>query len=161
MTLIIALLIAGILLVAAEVFLPSGVIITLGGACLVGGTVLAFMQYGAFGGLLAGALSVIASIFVVVLELRLLPHTSLGRRMFNQQASSGRAVETGADTAAELIGKTGRAATAFAPTGLAEIEGRQYEASCLDGFLHAGEPLVVAGRDSYKLLVKKAPVLAG
>jgi membrane-bound ClpP family serine protease len=77
--------------------------------------------------------------------------------MFNQAASSGTAVDTGAATSPELIGKSGRAFTAFAPTGLAEIEGRQYEASCLDGFLHPGDALVVAGRDSYKLLVKKAP----
>jgi membrane-bound ClpP family serine protease len=92
----------------------------------------------------------------VYLELKLLPHTQLGKKMFNPAASSGKAVDTGDDTALALVGKQGLAATAFAPTGLAEIDGRKYEASCIDGFLHPGEGLVVAGRDAYKLLVKKA-----
>jgi len=149
------LLLAGVLLVAAEVLMPSGVIVTLGALCLAGGVVLAFVRLGPFGGIAAGLATLVVTGLTVWLELKLLPRTSIGKKMFNSSASSGRAVETGAATALELIGKSGRAATAFAPTGLAEIDGQKYEASCLDGFLHAGDALVVAGRDNYKLLVKK------
>jgi membrane-bound serine protease (ClpP class) len=156
MALIIALLLAGVLFVGAEVLLPSGLIATLGVVCLVAGTVLAFRDYGAFGGLLAGAGGVAAAALTVFIMLKVLPRTRTGKKLFNDSASDGLAVDTGAATAPELIGKNGRAVTAFAPTGLAEIDGRQYEASCLDGFLHVGDALVVAGRDNYKLLVKKS-----
>jgi membrane-bound serine protease (ClpP class) len=154
MELIIILVVLGVLLLGSEVFLPSGFIGTLGGLCLAGGIGLAFVQDGPFAGLLTGAGSLLAVALVVVTELKLLPHTRAGRKMFNQSASTGKAVDTGSATAVELIGKTGRAATTFAPTGLAEIDGRQYEAACLDGHLRPGDPL--AGRDNYKLLVKKA-----
>ncbi len=156
MTLIIALLLAGVLFIAAEVFMPSGVIASLGALCLAAGVGVAMREYGVFAGLMAGMSGLAASALVVVLELKLLPHTRTGRKLYNQAASSGRAVETGAATATALVGKTGRAATAFAPTGMAEIDGQQYEASCLDGFLHPGDALIVAGRDNYKLLVKRA-----
>ncbi len=155
MALIIALLLAGVLFIAAEVFIPTGVIATLGGVCLVGGVAVAIGHYGIFGGLFAGVLGLAAAAAAVILELKLLPHTRTGKKLYNDAASSGRAVETGEATALALVGKAGRAATAFAPTGLAEIDGKQYEASCLDGFLHPGDALVVAGRDNYKLLVKK------
>jgi len=156
MALIIALLLGGVLFIAAEVFMPTGVIATLGGVCLVAGAGVAMHEYGIFGGLIALGGGLATSAITVVLLLKLLPHTRTGRKLYNQSASDGRAVETGAATAVALVGKAGRAATAFAPTGLAEIEGKQYEASCLDGFLHPGDALVVAGRDNYKLLVKRA-----
>ena len=159
MDLVLGLLFAGVLFIAAEVFMPSGIIAALGGVCLVAGCGVAFERFGPFASIASAVGSLIAAGFVVYLELKLLPHTPLGKKMFNASASSGKAVDTGAATAPELIGKQGRAATAFAPTGLAEIDGQKYEASCIDGFLHPGEELVVAGRDAYKLLVKKLPVL--
>jgi membrane-bound ClpP family serine protease len=159
MELVLGLLFAGVLFIAAEVFMPSGLIASLGGVCLVAGIGLAFERYGAFGALAAGVGSLLAAGVIVYLELKLLPHTRQGKKMFNAAASSGKAVDTGDATALALVGKEGRAATAFAPTGLAEIDGRKYEASCIDGFLHPGEALIVAGRDAYKLLVKKSPVV--
>ena len=157
MALILGLLFAGVLFIAAEIFMPSGVIATLGAIFLLGGVGVALNDYGPFGGLAAGIGALVVTVVVVVLELKFLPRTRLGRKMYNQSASAGKAVDTGAATAPGLIGKLGKAATAFAPTGLAEIDGEKFEASCLDGFLHPGDALVVAGRDNYKLLVKKAP----
>ena len=159
MELVLGLLFAGVLFIAAEVFMPSGIIAALGGVCLVAGVGVTFERYDFFAAIAAGVGSLLVAGLVVYAELRLLPHTSQGKKMFNSSASSGKAVDTGAATAAEMIGKQGRAATAFAPTGLAEIDGQKYEAACLDGFLHPGELLIVAGRDTYKLLVKKAPVV--
>jgi membrane-bound serine protease (ClpP class) len=124
--------------------------------CLVGGVALVGGRDGLFPALVAGVGALAVSGIVVYLELRLLPRTRVGRRMYNEAASSGRAVDTGASTAVELVGKSGRALTTCAPTGMVEIEGQQYEAASLDGLLHVGDALVVAGRDTYKLLVKKA-----
>jgi membrane-bound ClpP family serine protease len=159
MELVLGLLFAGVLFIAAEVFMPSGLIAALGGVCLVAGCGVAFERFGPFAAIGSAVGSLIAAGLIVYLELKLLPHTPLGKKMFNAAASSGTAVDTGAATSPELIGKQGRAATAFAPTGLAEIDGQKYEASCLDGFLHPGDTLIVAGRDAYKLLVKKAPAV--
>ena len=157
MVVILSLLVVGILLLGSEVFLASGIIGALGGVCLIAGIGAAYSQYGPIGGLAAGLGSLVATLVVIVFQLKLLPHTRFGKKMFNTSAATGQAVNTGAATAPELIGKTGIAITNFAPTGLAEIGGTQYEAASLDGLLHPGDPLVVAGRDSYKLLVKKAP----
>jgi membrane-bound ClpP family serine protease len=157
MVLIICLLMVGVLLLGSEVILPSGLIGTVGGVCIISGICVAYTRYGPFAGIIAGVGSLVAVVLVIVIELKLLPRTRVGKKMFNNAASAGKAVNTGAATAPELIGKRGTAATTFAPTGLAEIDGHQYEASSLDGLLNRGDPLVVAGRDSYKLLVKKAP----
>jgi membrane-bound serine protease (ClpP class) len=158
MVLILCLLLVGVLLLGSEIFLPSGLIGAIGGICLIGGIALAYQGYGPLGGLIAGFASLVATLLVIFVSLKVLPRTRAGQKMFNVSASSGTAVDTGSATSVDLIGKSGTALTTFAPTGLAEIEGRQYEAASLDGLLSPGESLVVAGRDSYKLLVKKAPV---
>ncbi len=156
MELILALLLIGILLLAADVFLFSGLIGAVGAGSLLAGIWLAFVHYGALVGLAVGTGSLVVTFAIIALEIKLLPHTRAGRSMFNQSAVTGRAVNTGAATALELVGKAGTAITTFAPTGLAEIEGQQYEAASLDGLLSPGDALIVAGRDPYKLLVKKA-----
>jgi membrane-bound ClpP family serine protease len=160
MELIIALLLVGILLLASEVFLFSGLVGVIGVASLLGGIWLTFTHYGALIGLAVGTGSLVVTFAIIGLEIKMLPHTRAGRSMFNQSAVTGRAVNTGAATSVDLIGKAGKAITTFAPTGLAEIEGRQYEAASLDGLLSPGDALVVAGRDPYKLLVKKAVTAA-
>ena len=129
MVVILSLLVVGVLLLGSEVILTSGLVGALGGVCLIAGIGAAYSQYGPFGGLAAGLGSLVATLVVIIIQLKVLPHTRIGKKMFNTTA----------------------------PTGLAEIAGTQYEAASLDGLLHPGDPLVVAGRDTYKLLVKKAP----
>jgi membrane-bound serine protease (ClpP class) len=158
MSLILTFLIVGVILLGSEVLLPSGLIGTIGLLCLALGIGLAFGQFGGSGGLLAAVGSLAASLLVILLEIKLLPRSRLGKGLFNADTSSGKAVDTGAATAPELVGQSGTALTTFAPTGLAEIGGAQYEAASLDGLLNVGDRLVVTGRDNYKLLVKKSPV---
>src|ERR1700733_7894478 len=116
MVVILSLLVVGILLLGSEVFLTSGIVGVLGGICLLAGIGSAYSQYGPFGGLAAGLGSLLATILVILVQLKLLPHTRFGKKMFNTHASTGQAVNTGAATAPELIGKTGAAITTFAPT---------------------------------------------
>ena len=53
MTTVLVLFVAGVLLVAVEILVPGGVLGLLGGLCLLGGVVSAFLQLGPVGGAIA------------------------------------------------------------------------------------------------------------
>jgi membrane-bound serine protease (ClpP class) len=53
-----------------------------------------------------------------------------------------------------LIGQTGKAATALFPSGQVEISGKRYEAKLAMGFAEAGTPVKVAGVSEFGLIVE-------
>jgi membrane-bound ClpP family serine protease len=74
MELVLGLLFAGVLFIAAEVFMPSGVIASLGGVCLVAGVGVTFERYSFFAAIAAGIGSLLVAGLVVLTGLTNLDH---------------------------------------------------------------------------------------
>ena len=146
MTTVIVLFVIGVLLVAAEVLVPGAVLGVLGGLCLLGGIVTAFVQLGSAGGVAAiGAVT-------LYLEFVLLPKTRLAKMFSMAETVSGRSQPEVADRAA-VIGREAVAVTMLAPSGYVEIDGRRYEAFCRSGQAGAGARLRVVELDNFRLIV--------
>lgn len=157
MTLIILLFAIGLLLLAAEVIVPGGIIGAIGGVMLLAASLLSFSEFGSVGGAIALLASVVLSGLTVVLELFLLRKTPLGKKAFLQSeitATSSRFAEE----ASKLIGKSGESVTMLSPSGYARIEGRSYEAFCPSGQIPPGTPLRVIGADNFRLIVSPTPI---
>jgi membrane-bound serine protease (ClpP class) len=58
------------------------------------------------------------------------------------------------NSAENLLGQTGKAATALFPSGQVEISGKRYEAKLAMGFAEAGTPVKVAGVSEFGLIVE-------
>ena len=120
-TTIIALVVAGFLLVFAEVFLPGGVLGVLGGLLVLAGIVCGF----AFQGPAWGGLLLVASGFLGLvgfwLWIKLFPKTPMGRRlMLDKDGHDWKST----DASHRLLhGKEGVAHTTLRPAGTALIEG--------------------------------------
>jgi membrane-bound serine protease (ClpP class) len=148
------LLIAGLVLIAAEFFLPTLVLGFLGAVVSFAGIYLSAE---------AGWVTclIYAAVFLVVLGLefvafrRLLPATAAGRAMTNQTRNSAAAVPAAAGYAL-YVGKTGRALTILAPSGTVEVDGQRLEAFSVDGYVERGAPILVteaaAGRVTVRLV---------
>jgi membrane-bound serine protease (ClpP class) len=154
LTLATGLLVAGLVLIAAEFFLPTVVLGFLGALVSFAGIYLSAE---------AGwtTATVYGLIFVVVLGLeflafrRLLPATAAGRAMTNQTTNAAAAVPAAAGFAL-YVGKSGRALTVLAPSGTIEVEGQRLEAFAVDGFVERGAAVLVteaaAGRVTVRLV---------
>jgi membrane-bound serine protease (ClpP class) len=150
----IGLLIAGLVLIGAEFFLPTVVLGFLGAVVSFAGIYLSAD---------AGALTcaVFCGVFLVVLTLeffafrRLLPQTAIGRSMINASSNEGSAVPAAAGFAV-YVGKTGKAATVLAPSGTIELEGALLEAFSLDGFVERGAAVVVTEAGSGRVTVRRS-----
>lgn len=154
MSLIVILFMAGVILLAADVFVSSFVMAIIGGLAMFGGCVLAYMR---FGGAAAGGATVVAVLLLtltVYIELVWLPKSRFGREMVVQSKVDGKSQPAPAQAEA-VVGKTAEALTTLAPSGYVEIEGKRYEAFCRSGLAAKGDQMTVVGVDNFRLIVSK------
>ncbi len=152
MTLILILFVTGVLLLAAEVILPGGVIGGLGALMMLAGCVVAFAEFGAATGLAATGFAVGLTGLVLFIEFRILPRTKLGQRAFLNSAITGVSNPAG-DQLAALVGKSAQAVTPLNPSGYVVVEGVRHEAFCRAGHADSGTRLEIVGSDNLRLIV--------
>lgn len=156
MTLIILLFALGIVLLVVEVIVPGGILGAIGGLMMFGGCVMAFLEFGTWGGMLALAIAVAVTITAFYLEFRVLPKTAIGKRAFLTKEITGVSAAFGSN-AQELIGKSAEALTMLSPSGYILLDGKRYEAFCQNGQVPAGATLEVTGADNFRLIVSQTP----
>jgi membrane-bound ClpP family serine protease len=153
-TAIALLFITGVLLLAAEVFLPGAIAGIMGGAALLLGSILAYSNFGAGVGTLASLGALLLVGIALYVELIWLPKTKFGQRLvvgatIDSQSQPPPAI------AAEVVGKTATALTTLAPSGFVSIDGKRYEAACRSGLVARGATLTVVGVDNFRLIVSE------
>jgi membrane-bound ClpP family serine protease len=152
MTPIILLFAIGILFLAVEVIVPGAILGSIGALLMFGGCVLAFLDYGTGGGLIALLTSLLLCGLVFYVEFKILPKTKLGKRAFLNAEITGVAAAFG-EEARGLIGKSAEALTMLSPSGYITVEGQRYEAFCRSGQAPAGSNLEVVDADNFRLIV--------
>jgi membrane-bound ClpP family serine protease len=154
MTTIIILFLAGILLLAIEVFVPGMVVGIIGGFAILAGVIMSFSLYGADGGILAllgGGLLLGITFYV---EFVVLPKTKFARKLSMQASVEGTSQPAVADLSA-VLDQPGETVTPLAPSGYIQLQGRRYEAFSQSGYLAKGVPVRVTGLDNFRLIVTK------
>ena len=159
MTYIVILLVAGVLLAFLETFIPSGgTLIVLAGAALMGAIVLGFGQNGTVGCIVLIAVLVCVPVFVVV-GLKMLPRTFVGRKMMLEGPSKDFAESRGKAGVSDedysyLVGKTGIVAGTLRPSGIAEIEGRRYSVAAQGERIDQGCEITVIRVEGNEIIVE-------
>lgn len=148
----IVLLIAGIVLLGAEVFVPGAVLGILGILALLGAIVMAFSISAVFGFYIAGGVIILAGIGVA-LWIKFFPRCPIGRRM--TLSEDGKHFKA-ADTKADLVGRTGVAQSDLRPAGFALIDGRRVDVVTDGGMISKGETVVVVKAAGSHVVVRKA-----
>ncbi len=152
MTLIVLLLLVGVLLMAAEVILPGGIVGALGGLMMITGCVVAFTRLGPGGGSVTVVSALVLTAIVLYIEFRVVPKTRFGRRAFLDRAITGVSAPSTEDLDS-LIGKPAEAVTTLAPSGYVLVEGKRREAFCRSGLAEKGSRLEVIGSENLRLIV--------
>ncbi len=153
MTLLILLFTVGILLLAAEVIVPGGILGLVGGVLLFTGCIVAFVSHGLGYGLAAVAITVLAGSLVFFVQFKVLPKTRFGRRFFLDHTISGTAAGDKNEWR-DLIGKTAKSVTILSPSGYVEIDGKRYDASSESGQIPAGIILEVISANEFQITVR-------
>ena len=154
----IGLCLAGLAAIIVEFFVPAaGIIGVLGFASIVGGVVLAFVNFGTVVGASLLIAMVIVTPVVMALYFKLFPKSFVGRWLIlrgGQKQEEGFASFT-PERYVELAGKQGEALTILRPAGMASIDGRKYSVVTGGEFISQGEAVTVIRVEGSKIVVRK------
>jgi len=153
---IIGILAAGLLLIAAEVYLVPGlnVVGVIGFVLIVFALGYAFIESGFVGGIMAllGTLAAGGALFYVMWQSgvwdRFVLATSLRR--------DDRLIARESEQRARYLGKTGQALTPLRPSGVVEIDGERLEVATEGEFIAAGSKVRVVAMDRRRYFVRLA-----
>jgi len=149
-SLIAVLVVAGFLLIAAEIFLPGFIVGTMGFLCLAAAVGLVFYHYGALAGFVAALLVTGVTTVGLVIWLNIFPKTFIGRRIVLSRSQPGVAVP-----GRDLVGSTGEALTPLRPSGTARIAGKRVDVTAVGEFLEEGAPIEVVAADGLRVAVRR------
>lgn len=144
----------GIVLVMLEMFVPGGLVGTLGVFCILVALALSLMapeldhwpHWGRFG-LASGIL--VCSLGAILLWMRY-----FAVRLFHKTFTLEKTLPSQAPAGQEWIGHQGVSLTELRPLGRAEIHGQRFEVRSRDGFLPSGARIEVVGTEPGNLVVR-------
>jgi len=150
--LIIALVVVGFLLIAAEVFLPGLILGTIGLLCLAAAVALIFVDYGTASGLLAAFVIGALTFTGFLVWLNIFPRTFVGRRLL---LHTRQPADRTAESNRTLVGATGEALTPLRPSGTARLGGKRVDVTAVGEFLETGTTIEVVAADGLRVAVRR------
>lgn len=142
-------------LIVAEVFVPSGGLISICAlACLVGGVAI-FFREGRTYGWIGIAIAVIMVPTVLVTAYKIFPRTRFGKSvtLTPSERELGDAVPDTSELK-ELLGAEGMVHTPLRPVGMCEISGQRIECVAEGGYVDKGIKVKVIGVESTQVTVR-------
>lgn len=150
MTLLLTLLVAGITLLLAEVFLPGMVAGVLGVVCLLGVAVVGFSEFGPQTGSLIVIAELVAGTLLTILWMRFFPKTPLGKKYILDPSTASHAPTQ----PEKWMGSKGVALTDLRPAGSARLDGQKVDVTTTGEHLEAGTRVRVVRVDGPSVFVR-------
>lgn len=150
------LLAAGLLMICLEIFLPGGVIGSLGAMSLAGSIVIGFYAFGPVIGMyiLLGAIALLCA--CIILWIKYFPKTAIGRSM--TLASDGKDFKSSGDHLRGLVGKDGESLTELRPAGKAMIEGVKHDVISEGSLIEKGRKVRVVKVIGNRIMVRETNI---
>lgn len=150
---IIALYLLGLVLIFFELFVPGGLLGLLGAMAIFGSWALVFVHLGFAEGIVAVTVGFLVLFIMLALELKFLPRTKMGQKLFLHRAIDSTSQAPVATS--DIIGKECEALTSLGPTGVVMLNKKNYEAVSISGFVERGTRLRVVDFDNFRVRVRK------
>lgn len=162
MTIAVAAILIGVLLLGLEVFVPSGgLLLILSLFCIATGvTIIFFTPESLGGGTTTGVITILGLVVFLPLFAGVLFHywsyTAMGKQVFLSQPTQEEAsVQTEAQVAFETLkGQIGKTATQHQPSGAVDVAGRRYDSTTEGMFLDAGQLVKVVAVKGSQLVIR-------
>jgi membrane-bound serine protease (ClpP class) len=146
----ITLVVCGLILVMAEVFIPGGIAGSIGALLAAVGVIMGFTLDPLFGLILLVA-SFVGGIIAFWLWLKVFPKTPVGKRIILQ--SDARTWHGFSNENSALLGKSGMAHTPLHPSGIAVIDGKRVDVVTRGEMLDKDAPIKVVEVQGNRVVV--------
>ena len=146
---------ASALLIVAEVFVPSGGIISICSlACLVGGVAI-FFNYSTKAGWVGAVIAVVMIPVVLVIAYKIFPKTKFGKTvtLTPPQREHGDAIPD-SEQLQKLLGAEGVVLTPLRPVGMCDFAGRKVECVAEGGYVNKEKKIKVIDVEHRRVTVR-------
>lgn len=151
--LFIILIVAGLFLIGAEIFLPGGVIGFIGGLCLIAAIVVGFVAFGLQGGLLIALAVVVLAGVCLVIWVKCFPRTRMGQSL--TLSDDGKTFKSASPEFMDLLDREGVALSILRPAGIAKFDGKRIDVVADGSWIESGKPVKVTRVEGVRILVKE------
>lgn len=152
MTILAILIVAGLLLVGAEIFVPGGIMGVMGLLVLLAAVIMAFITYGAATGAYMALALVLLSGISVFLWAKYFPKTRLGKGM--TLAEDGKSFKSARAELANLVGQEGVTQSDLRPGGIALIASKRVDVLAEGIMVPAGTQVTVIKVQGNRVIVR-------
>ncbi len=142
-------------LIIAEIFIPSGGLISLCAlACVIGGAVI-FFQHSAIAGWIGIGIASVMIPSALIFAYKIFPKTRFGKSvtLTPPQRQQGDAVPDTSELK-ELLGAAGVVLTPLRPVGMCDFAGHRVECVAESGYVEKGKKVKVINVESTQLTVR-------
>jgi len=142
-------------LIIAEVFVPSGGLISICAlGCLVGGIAI-FFYHSLIAGWIGVGIAAIMIPVVLIFAYKIFPKTRFGKSvtLTPPQRQQGDAIPD-SDKLKEMLGAEGVVLTALRPVGMCDFSGKRIECVAESGYVEKGKKIKVIDVESTQLTVR-------
>jgi membrane-bound serine protease (ClpP class) len=142
-------------LLVAEVFVPSGGLLTVGAVACVAGGITLFFQHSAMVGWFGVGVAVVLIPTVLIVTYRILPRTRFGRAVTLTPPNriKGDAVPE-AEQHKALLGEQGTVKSPLHPVGVCDFSGRRVECVAETGYVDTGAMVRVIRVEGSQITVR-------
>lgn len=144
------------LLLIAEVFVPSGGLISICAFACIGGGILIFFSYSAAMGWFGVLLAVVVIPSALVVAYKILPRTRFGKSvtLLPSERKPGEAIANG-KSLQELLNAKGSVLTPLRPVGMCDFSGKKVECVAESGYVEKGRKVKVIRVQSSQVTVRE------
>jgi membrane-bound ClpP family serine protease len=142
-------------LIIAEVFVPSGGLLSACAFACVGGGILIFFKHSTVTGYVGLVIAVMMIPLVLVLAYRIFPKTKFGRSVILAPPNRERGdAIADTDELKELLGAVGTVITPLRPVGMCDFSGRRVECVAESGYVDKSKKVKVIRVQGTQLTVR-------
>jgi membrane-bound serine protease (ClpP class) len=146
------LIVAGLILIGAEVYVPGLIVGIIGVMLLVAALVVAYIHMGFGPAVMVFLVESVMSLVVAMLAMRYFPNTRWGQKTMLSASQAGS--RAAAVPSPDLIGREGVAHTILRPSGMAMIDGRRLDVVAESGMVDRGTPIRVIAIEENQIVVR-------
>ena len=142
-------------LIIAEVFVPSGGLISVCAlACLIGGIAI-FFRHSAMAGWIGIIIAIVMIPSIVIIAYKIFPRTRFGKSvtLSPPQREQGDAIPD-TEELKKLLGAEGAVLTPLRPVGMCDFSGRRVECVAESGYVDKGKKVKVIDVESTRVTVR-------
>jgi membrane-bound serine protease (ClpP class) len=142
-------------LIIAEVFVPSGGLISVCAlACLIGGIAI-FFRHSAMAGWIGIIIAIVMIPSIVIIAYKIFPRTRFGKSvtLTPPQRKQGDAIPD-TEELKKLLGAEGAVLTPLRPVGMCDFSGRRVECVAESGYVDKGKKVKVIDVESTRVTVR-------